>query len=316
MNVLSLFDGIACGRLALQRANINVDTYYASEIEKSSIKVALTNFPNIIEVGDVRNLNAKDFKNIDLMIWGSPCQNFSMAGKRQGMTTKDKITIDTLDKYLYYKQQNYSFEGQSYLFWEAIRLLKEIKPKYFLMENVNMADKWKDIITKELNVQPIEINSNLVSAQNRVRLYWTNIPNVSVPQDKNIELKDILEKDKNWNKATIVGRRLNQEGKREDYNKNIPITQCLEVRASNTSKSNCLTTVEKDNVLTSLPIGRHKNAFKLNLPFRYYSQTEYERLQTLPDGYTNCLSSSAAKKVIGNAWTVDVIAHLFKGLQE
>lgn len=316
MNVLSLFDGIACGRLALQRANINVDTYYASEIEKSSIKVALTNFPDIIEVGDVRNLNAKDFKNIDLMIWGSPCQNFSMAGKRQGMTTKDKITIDTLDKYLYYKQQNYSFEGQSYLFWEAIRLLKEIKPKYFLMENVNMADKWKDIITKELNIQPIEINSNLVSAQNRIRLYWTNIPNVSVPQDKNIELKDILEKDKNWNKATIVGRRLNQEGKREDYNKNIPITQCLEVRASNTSKSNCLTTVEKDNVLTSLPIGRHKDAFKLNLLFRYYSQTEYERLQTLPDGYTSCLSSSAAKKVIGNAWTVDVIAHLFKGLQE
>lgn len=314
MNVLSLFDGIACGRLALQRANIQVDTYYASEIEKSSIKVALTNFPDIIEVGDVRNLNTKDFKDIDLMIWGSPCQNFSMAGKRQGMTTKDKITIDTLDKYLYYKQQNYSFEGQSYLFWEAIRLLKEIKPKYFLMENVNMADKWKSIITRELNVQPIEINSNLVSAQNRVRLYWTNIPNVSVPQDKHVQLKDILETNKDWNKATIVGRRLNQEGKREDYNKSIPISQYIEVRDTNTNKSNCLTTVEKDNVLTPLPIGRHKDAFKLNLPFRYYSQTEYERLQTLPNGYTSCLSSSVAKKVIGNAWTVDVITHLLKGL--
>lgn len=310
INVLSLFDGIACGRLALQRANIKVDTYYASEIEKSSISVALNNFPDIIEVGDVRNLNPKDFSDIDLICFGSPCTNFSMAGKRQGMVTKDKIIIDTLDKYLYYKELNYSFEGQSYLFWEACRLIKEIKPKYFLMENVNMAENWKSIISKELGVQPIEINSNLVSAQNRTRLYWTNIPNVSQPKDKNIQLKDILETNKDWNKATIVGRRLNENGHREDYNKNIPITQCLEVRNSNTNKSNCLTTVEKDNVLTPLSIGRHRDVFKLKLPFRYYSRTEYERLQTLPDGYTKCISESAAKKAIGNAWTVDVIAHI------
>jgi len=178
MNVLSLFDGIACGRLALQRANIQVDTYYASEIEKSSIKVALTNFPDIIEVGDVRNLNTKDFKDIDLMIWGSPCQNFSMAGKRQGMTTKDKITIDTLDKYLYYKQQNYSFEGQSYLFWEAIRLLKEIKPKYFLIENV------PNILTAENGLFKNEIVNLFESIGYSVNCAILKASDYGVPQDR------------------------------------------------------------------------------------------------------------------------------------
>lgn len=315
MNVLSLFDGIACCRLALQRANISVDTYYASEIEKSSMKIALNNFSDIIQVGDIRNLKASDFKDIDLITFGSPCTNFSIAGKRNGMITKDKIIIDSLDKYLYYKKEGYIFEGQSYLFWEAVRLLKEIKPKYFLMENVKMAEQWRKIITDTLEINPIEINSSLVSAQNRVRLYWTNIPNVKLPQDKNIFLKDILEDNKNWNKATIIGKRLNKEGHREDYNKNIPISQCLEVRKSNVNKSNCLTTVEKDNVLTPLPIGRHKDAFKEKLSFRYYSRIEYERLQTLPDNYCSCVSDSIAKKAIGNAWTVDVIAHIFLGLK-
>ena len=315
MNDLSLFDGIACCRLALQRANITVDTYYASEIEKSSMRIALNNFSDIIQVGDIKNLKASDFKDIDLITFGSPCTNFSIAGKRNGMITKDKIIIDSLDKYLYYKKEGYVFEGQSYLFWEAVRLLKEIKPKYFLMENVKMAEQWKKIITDTLGINPIEINSSLVSAQNRVRLYWTNIPNVKLPQDKNIFLKDILEDNKNWNKATIIGRRLNKEGHREDYNKNIPISQCLEVRKSNINKSNCLTTVEKDNVLTPLPIGRHKDAFKEKLPFRYYSRIEYERLQTLPDNYCSCVSDSIAKKAIGNAWTVDVVAHIFSGLK-
>lgn len=311
MNVLSLFDGIACCRIALERADIEVNNYYASEIEKSSITVALNNYPDIIQVGDIRNLNPDDFHNIDLITFGSPCTNFSIAGKGQGMITKNKIVINSLEKYMYYKNQQFKFEGQSYLFWEAVRLLKAIKPKYFLMENVNMADNWKSIITQTLGVQPVEINSNLVSAQNRKRLYWTNIPNITQPQNKNIVLQDILECNKDWNKATIVGRRLNESGHREDYNKSIPISQCLEVRASNIHKSNCLTTVDKDNVLTPLSVGRHKDAFKNNLPFRYYTRLEYERLQTLPDNYTKSISESLAKKAIGNAWTVDVIKHIF-----
>jgi DNA (cytosine-5)-methyltransferase 3A len=188
-----------------------------------------------------------------------------------------------------------------------------------------MKKEWEDIITKELGVEPIKINSSLVSAQNRVRLYWTNIPRVGIPEDRGITLNDVLEIDSNdnpaairgrrLNKATIIGRRLNEAGKRNDYNKDIPITQCLEVRATNTNKSNCLTTVDKDNVLTPLPIGRHPNAFKDKLQFRYYSLLEYERLQTLPEGYTNLVSVSQAKKMIGNAWTVDVISHIFSYLK-
>ena len=300
MNVLSLFDGISCGQIALNRANISYDKYFASEIDKNAIKVTQHHYPNTIQLGDVTKINAIA-SNIDLLIGGSPCQSFSSAGNRNG------------------------FDGKSGLFWEYIRILNEVKPTYFLLENVVMKKEWEDIITKELGVEPIKINSSLVSAQNRVRLYWTNIPGVGIPEDRGITLNDVLEIDSNdnpaairgrrLNKATIIGRRLNEAGKRSDYNKDIPITQCLEVRATNTNKSNCLTTVDKDNVLTPLPIGRHPNAFKDNLTFRYYSLLEYERLQTLPEGYTNLVSVSQAKKMIGNGWTVDVIAHIFSYLK-
>jgi DNA (cytosine-5)-methyltransferase 3A len=247
-------------------------------------------------------LTGGDFPKIDLLIGGSPCQGFSFAGK----------------------QLNFD-DPRSKLFFEFVRLINECKPKYFLLENVVMKKEYEDIITEYLGVAPIKINSSLVSAQNRVRLYWTNIPGVGIPEDRGITLNDVLEIDSNdnpaairgrrLNKATIIGRRLNEAGKRNDYNKDIPITQCLEVRATNTNKSNCLTTVDKDNVLTPLPIGRHPNAFKDKLPFRYYSLLEYERLQTLPEGYTNLVSVSQAKKMIGNAWTVDVIAHIFSYLK-
>lgn len=300
MNVLSLFDGISCGQIALNKANIPYDNYYASEIDKNAIKVAQHHYPNTIQLGDVTKIEFIASK-IDLLIGGSPCQSFSSAGNRNG------------------------FDGKSGLFWEYVRVLNQVKPTYFLLENVVMKKEWEDIITKELGVAPIKINSSLVSAQNRVRLYWTNIPGVDIPEDRGITLNDVLEIDSNdnpaairgrrLNKATIIGRRLNEAGKRSDYNKDIPITQCLEVRATNTNKSNCLTTVDKDNVLTPLPIGRHPNAFKDKLSFRYYSLLEYERLQTLPEGYTNLVSVSQAKKMIGNAWTVDVIAHIFSYLK-
>lgn len=327
MNVLSLFDGISCGQVALHRAGIRIDTYYASEIDKNAIRVTQVNFPSTIQLGDVRNLTKEMIKkDIDLMTFGSPCTNLSFSGKRNGMITKEKIKVITLEQYLSLKKSGFAFEGQSYLFWEAVRLLLDIKPKYFLMENVVMQKEWEKIITETLGVEPIQINSALVSAQNRVRLYWTNIPNVTQPEDKQIKLTDILEtteyigpgaiRGRNipLNKATILGRRINEDGHRQDYNKSIPIIQCLEVRDTNRDKSNCLTTVEKDNVLTPLPIGRHLDAFGKysgkRLPYRNYTRLEYERLQTLPEGYTNCISESAAKRAIGNGWTVDVIAHI------
>ena len=330
MKVLSLFDGIACGRLALKRAGIQVDSYDAFEIDKAAIKVATTNFPDINEWGDVRNADFSQFVGYDLLIGGSPCTNFSSSGKRNGMTTKDKFELTTLDDYLKLKEEGCEFDGQSYLFWEYVRALRAVKPKFFLLENVKMKKQWQDIITRELGVEPIEINSKLVSAQNRVRLYWTNIPNVMAPADKGIKLVDILEnidflhpgaiRGRNviLHKAVIIGRRLNPDGHREDNNRSIPIIQCLEVRKTNCDKSNCLTTVEKDNVLTPLPIGRYVDCYGLisgnRLPFRHYTRTEYERLQTLPDGYTSCISESAAKKAIGNGWTVDIIAHIFDNL--
>jgi site-specific DNA-cytosine methylase len=297
MNVLSLFDGMSCGQIALNRANIQYNNYFASEIDKNAIKVTQHHYPNTVQLGDVTKIEFIASK-IDLLIGGSPCQGFSFAGK----------------------QLNFD-DSRSKLFFEFVRLIDECKPTYFLLENVVMKKEYEDVITQYLGVEPIKINSSLVSAQNRVRLYWTNIPNVKEPEDRNISLSDILEDDsiinpgairgRRLNKATIIGRRLNPDGKRKDYDKDIPITQCLEVRATNTNKSNCLTTVDKDNVLTTMPIGRHPNAFKDKLPFRYYTLKEYERLQTIPENYTSVVSTSQAKKMIGNAWTVDVIAHIF-----
>ena len=301
MNVLSLFDGMSCGQIALNRANIQYNNYFASEIDKNAIKVTQHHYPNTVQLGDVTKIEFIASK-IDLLIGGSPCQGFSFAGK----------------------QLNFD-DPRSKLFFEFVRLIDECKPTYFLLENVVMKKEYEDVITQYLGVEPIKINSSLVSAQNRVRLYWTNIPNVKEPEDRNISLSDILEDDsiinpgairgRRLNKATIIGRRLNPDGKRKDYDKDIPITQCLEVRATNTNKSNCLTTVDKDNVLTTMPIGRHPNAFKDKLPFRYYTLKEYERLQTIPEGYTSVVSTSQAKKMIGNAWTVDVISHIFSYLK-
>ena len=314
INILSLFDGISCGQLALKKLDIPINKYYASEVDKHAIRETIANFPNTIQLGDIRNLDTSKLEKIDLLFGGSPCQSFSMAGKRVGMSTTENIEVTTLQQYLDLKENGFGFSGQSYLFWEYVRVLKEVKPKYFLLENVVMAKKWEDIITNTLGVKPIKINSALFSAQNRVRLYWTNIPDIEQPKDKEIKLSDILE-DVELNKACILGRRLNKNGVRKDNDKNIPMTQCLEVRATNTDKSNCITTVAKDNVLTPLPIGRHLNAFKDKLPFRYYTIKEYCRLQTIPEDYFKVSSESQIRKMIGNGWTVDVIAHIFKNMR-
>jgi len=296
-NVLSLFDGMSCGQIALNRAGITYDNYYASEIDKHAIKVTQHNYPNTIQLGDVTKIKSSDLPKIDLLIGGSPCQGFSFSGK----------------------QLNFD-DPRSKLFFEFVRLVKECQPKYWLLENVVMKKEFEQVITEQLGVEPVKINSSLVSAQNRVRLYWANFDIVE-PKDRGIKLNDILEdvetlgQTTNLNKATILGRRLNDKGIREDYNKNIPITQCLEVRASNRDKSNCITTVAKDNVLTTMPIGRHPDAFKNKLPFRYFTTKEYCRLQTVPDDYFDGVATeNQIRKMIGNGWTVDVIAHIFQGV--
>ena len=199
MNVLSLFDGISCGRIALERAGIKVEEYISYEIDKNAIKISQYHYPNIMQMGDVTKADFSQYKCIDLLIGGSPCTNFSMAGNRKGMTDENEKEILSLEQYLKLKKDGVKFQGESYLFWEFVRALKEVNPKYFLLENVKMKKKWQDVITANLGVEPIEINSNLVSAQNRKRLYWTNIPNIQQPEDKKIMLKDIIHETLNDN---------------------------------------------------------------------------------------------------------------------
>jgi len=211
MNVLSLFDGCSGGQQALNRIGIIPDKYYASEIDKYAIQVTMANYPNTIQLGSVVNVDVSILPKIDLLCGGSPCQSFSFAGKRKGMSTKDNQEIYTLEHYLQLKSEGFEFEGQSYLFWEYMRILTDIRkinPEVkFLLENVMMVEKWERTLSTAIGVEPIMINSALVSAQNRKRLYWTNIyldeqamfePRACLipqPKDKKILLKDILEKE-------------------------------------------------------------------------------------------------------------------------
>lgn len=303
---------MSCGRIALDRAGIVPNAYYSSEIDKYAITVSHANYPDIIRLGDVRTVTANALPKIDLLMAGSPCQGFSFAGK----------------------QLNFEDE-RSKLFFEFVRILNETKPKYFLLENVIMKKEYQDVISSYLGVQPIMINSSVVSAQNRKRLYWTNIPNIGYLADKGILLNSIIEDgyvdreksfclDASYFKggnltqyfeksrrqlvntncdeymaARIVGRRL-KDGVRADYDKSIPIVQTIEIN-ENPNKVNCLTTVQKDNVLVKVTKG-----------YRSLTPLECERLQTVPDNYTAHVSNSQRYKMLGNGWTVDVIAHILK----
>jgi site-specific DNA-cytosine methylase len=285
MNILSLFDGISCGQIALERAKIKYNKYFASEIDKHAIKVTQENYSNTIQIGDITKINGDDLSEIDLLIGGSPCTGFSFAGK----------------------QLNFD-DPQSKLFFDFIRLKNKIKPKYWLLENVNMKNEYKEIISKHMGIEPIFINSRLLSAQDRKRLYWTNIPNITQPQDKNISWSDICED--GWFAGAMRGRRININGKRDDYNKDLSLIQYIESRLDN--KTNCLTTVGKDNIASKIKVGRTP----LNqVEWRYLTRNEMERLQTIPDNYTKSVSLNQALKLIGNGWTVDVISHILSHLK-
>ena len=353
MNVLSLFDGMSCGQIALNRAGVKYDKYFASEVDKYAIKVAQANYPHTHQMGDVKQVQKSYFIDdpIDLLMGGSPCQGFSVAGKQ----------LDFNDP-------------RSKLFFEFVRLKESLKPKYFLMENVPMKQESQDIISRYLDVKPVMINSSLFSAQNRKRLYWTNIPFDIPTDDKGTILQDILEdgianeamtnQDGKahcitaryngavwWNSiqrrqrtmvqvgeadnikgfdsikriyspngkaptlttmqgghrepkvaiGRIVNRRLDEHGVRKDNQLDLPFTNQLEI--SDTNKSNCLTTFTKDNVLVD------------GMQWRKLTPVECERLQTVPDNYTNHVSNSQRYKMLGNGWTIDVIAHILRGIK-
>lgn len=383
LNVLSLFDGISSGRVALERAGIPVANYYASEVDKYAIQVTQKNYPDTIQLGNVKDWRGWELPKIDLIIGGSPCQGFSFAG--------NQLNFD---------------DPRSVLFFEFVDILRAFNPEYFLLENVKMKQEYQDIISERLGEQPIEINSNLVSAQNRRRLYWTNIPGVEQPEDRGIMLEDVIHEnecqvrefalsDKEVGYMLRGNDKWMQAGKcrlerytQYEGEKSFTLT-------ANTSKGvpyNCLyqelneyvvpfdktiqildKEVEKGKVgyfrkdpqanrvyyihgkavtltgdsgggaakmgqylfgcITPDRVSKRQNGRRFNGGKKFYTLTaqdkhgiliegyirkltpvECERLQTLPDGYTEGISKTQRYKTLGNGWTVDVIAHILRGI--
>ena len=291
MNVLSLFDGISCGHVALERAGIKVDNYFASEIDKYAIKVAMKNYPDTIQLGNVITVDGFSLPKIDLLIGGSPCQDLS--------------------SYKYDRNDVKGLEGsKSSLFYHYVRLLKEVKPTYFLLENVaSMQEKWKDIISEELGVQPIMINSSLVCAAERRRYYWSNIPNITQPIDLKIFLKDIVVDASEVPKKYWYDKEFVYNGDDKKVQCTLDIKGHKQVREVYNLNGKCNTLLCDGNG------GNLQKKVYQNGKCRKLMPIEYERLQTLPDNYTDCVSDSRRYSVIGNGWTIDVIAHIFKGLK-
>ena len=285
MKVLSLFDWMACWLVALKRIGIKVDKYYASEIDKYAKYIAKRNNPELIHIGNVKKVNGSNYEWIDLLIWGSPCQWFSFAGK----------------------QLNFE-DRRSKLFFEYVRILKEAKPKYFLLENVVMKKEWIDIISNELYwIRPIEINSSLVSAQNRRRLYrvWKRNSDrydqisFSLPSNKNIKMRNIMQSfvDKSY---FLSKEEIENIKKRKSYQN--PLKHILLPQ----SKSPTLTARGAWEYHSWMILIRDKWKIRKLTPL------ECERLQTLPDNYTSWIEKSERYKMLGNGWTVDIICHIFK----
>lgn len=291
ITVFSTFDGISCGHVALDRAGIEVEKYYASEINKDSIAITQHHYPETIQLGDITKIDGTPYKGkIDLFIGGSSCTSLSIA-----------------------QANRKEFAGESGLFYEYVRLLKEIEPKYFLLENVNsMSAEARAEITRHMGVQPIMINSQLVSAQSRKRLYWTNIPNVTQPSDKGIKFQDIIEDGyADREKGLCIARRYAGFQGSQSY---------LCRRYFGKSFGQPVFTSKEDRDLIRAMWEKDTYFKDEELPhkiIRPMTCLECERFQTLPDNYTACISSEIARKeAIGNGWTVDVIAHIFKGLAD
>ena len=328
INVLSLFDGMSCGRQALERAGISVNLYLASEIDKYAIKITMKNYPDTVQLGDVRGVDTVGMPKIDLLLAGSPCQGFSFAGKQ--------LAFD---------------DPRSVLFFEFVRILKEFKEKNpkikFLLENVKMKKVYQDIISEILGVEPIEINSALVSAQNRKRLYWTNIEGVEQPEDRGILLKDIVLPDvlpieldglrgKNGcfgegyarvftDKSTTLrtpsgGGNIPSFVKADLIHTEAALSYMdKQVRggrnhwdfAHHSDIRNDKSSVIVANFFKGVPY----NVFKDWNCVRKFHPIECERLQTVKDNYTDGVSNTARYKMLGNGWTIEVIAHILSNLK-
>lgn len=358
MNILSLFDGMSCGQIALNRANIPYNNYYASEIDKYAIEITQKNYPETIQMGDITRLTADKLPQIDLLMGGSPCQGFSFAGK----------------------QLNFE-DPRSKLFFEFVRLKDELKPKYFMLENVKMKQEYQNIISDYLGVRPVVINSSLVSAQNRVRLYWTNIPgdnndlfnsSISQPIDKGIMLKDIVFDDALFGVAYQFPHGCTKGGIRtfeksptltkQFHNNLFPV--CMHNLYGGFNEKKHMVFIGKSPTIRTAAGGSHipslllsdkaidymnryvkdgrthwdfkhhsdvkndksaaivANFFK-GVPYnvlkdfnciRKFDPIECERLQTIPDRYTEGVSNTQRYKMLGNGWTIDVICHILKGL--
>jgi site-specific DNA-cytosine methylase len=294
---------MSCGQIALNRLGVKYDKYFSSEVDKFTLKITEKNYPNTIQLGDVSKVNVGELPKIDLLIGGSPCQNFTFAGTRKGMSTKDNIEITSLEQYLDLKEKGFEFAGQSYLFWEYVRVLKEIRktnPEVkFLLENVRMEKRWKELISKIIGVQPIFINSNLFSAQNRQRLYWTNIKVDELPKENPLTLKDVI----------------------HETGENYPLTKKHHEAFLKSYKWKHCELDEKSKPLLASYYKQppHCPYIKSKISesgFRRMSPIECERLQTIPDNYTEGVSDTQRYKMIGNGWTIDVISHIFKNLNK
>lgn len=294
MNVLSLFDGISCGRVALERMGIKVDNYFASEINHHAIKVTQKNYPNTIQLGDITQITEEfldTLPKIDMVIGGSPCQDLSV--------------------YKTSSENDYrsGLQGtKSNLFYHYVRILKYVNPEFFLLENVPMEKQWEDVITEILGVEPMKINSSLVCAAERKRLYWTNIPDLTMPEDKGILIRDIvvpaeLVPEKYWYDKPFT------------YNGDDKKVQCtIDIRGHRNMKEVYNVNGKCNTLLCDGDGGNRQKKVYQDGRCRKFMPIEYERMQTLPDNYTDSVSDSARYSAVGNGWTVDVIAHIFNGL--
>ena len=314
MVVLSLFDGISTGRLALEMAGISVSEYMASEIDPSPMRISAARWPEIVQVGDIKNLRARKLPKIDLLIGGSPCQGFSRAGGH--------LNFD---------------DPRSSLFFEYVRILNEARKEnphiLFMLENVDMKKEWEQVITESLYIQPIHINSKLVSAQNRPRTYWTNIPNVSIPQDKHITLANTIRR-KIDTSGYIAERGILFDPSIPPNGRALAANEGGLVRVRQATKQGYIVANDGDGVNLAFPTSKtrrgrvtREKSGTLDCScevcvlhdgmIRHFTIEELEALQTLPNGYTAVegLSTTDRKKAIGNGWTAAVIAGIFENLK-
>ena len=330
INVLSLFDGISCGMIALEKAGVKVDNYFASEINKHAELVSKDNYPDIIRLGDIRNWKDWNLPKIDLIIAGSPCQGFSNAGKKGGtkaILNGEEIIVSSLEQYKELKDKEIIFLSQSYLFWEFVYILDELKKKgeakKILLENVSMSKENMEMISEALGVEPIEINSNLFLPQNRKRFYWTNIEFENEIKDKRkLDFIDILDygyTPKKNSSCLLEGHSRPNKDKlrlvRRDLEKSLmPLVyeskEKYELLKEHYEKNYKGKSAEEVNVL------RNSLNNEIYNSARILKSSEMERLQGVPVGYTKIIDRNNAASVLGNGWTVDVIAHIFKGLKQ